>query len=58
MTGTEMIKFLKKQGFQIIKIHGSHYHMTKGSAYVIVPHHNKELGKGIYHSIMKDANLK
>ena len=59
MTGVEMIKHLKALGFIVIKISkGSHYHMTKGSAYVIVPHHHKELGKGLYNQIMTDANQK
>ncbi|MCL2772506.1 MAG: type II toxin-antitoxin system HicA family toxin [Oscillospiraceae bacterium] len=58
MTGVEMIKLLKQNGFEVIKVKGSHYHMAKDGAYVIVPHHNKELGKGIYNRIMKDAELK
>ena len=59
MTGVEMIKKLKRLGFTIVKISkGSHYHMTKGSAYVIVPHHHKELGKGLYNQILTDAKLK
>lgn len=59
MTGVEMIKKLKKLGFKVIKVSkGSHYHMTNESAYVIVPHHHKELGKGLYNQILTDAGLK
>ena len=59
MTGVEMIKKLKKMGFSVIKIsRGSHYHMIKGHFYVIVSHHHKELGKGLYNQIMADAGLK
>ena len=59
MTGVEMIKKLKRLGFEVIKVSkSSHYHLTKGSAYVIVPHHNKELGKGLYNQILEDAGLK
>jgi predicted RNA binding protein YcfA (HicA-like mRNA interferase family) len=59
MTGVEMIKRLKELGFKVIKISsGSHYHMKKGSYYVIVPHHHTELGKGLYNQIMTDAGLK
>ena len=58
MTGVEMIRKLKSKGFIVIKVSkGSHYHMTKGDAYVIVPHHGKELGKGLYNQILKDAKL-
>ena len=59
MTGVEMIKKLKKEGFKVIKVSkGSHYHMTKGSFYVIVPHHHKELGKGLYNQILSDSGVK
>ena len=59
LTGVEMIKKLKGLGFNVIKVsRGSHYHMIKGDAYVIIPHHNKELGKGLYNQILEDAKLK
>jgi predicted RNA binding protein YcfA (HicA-like mRNA interferase family) len=59
VTGAEMVKKLRGLGFQVLKVSkGSHYHMVKGSAYVIVPHHHKELGKGLYNRILLDANLK
>ena len=58
MTGVEMIKKLKSEGFKVIKISkSSHYHMINGNAYVIVPHHHKELGKGLYNQILEDAKL-
>ena len=58
MTGVEMIKKLKKNGFMVFKISkGSHYHMKKGNKYTIVPHHHKELGKGLYNKILCDAGL-
>jgi len=54
-----MIKKLKSSGFKVIKISkGSHYHITKDDAYVIVPHHHKELGKGLYNRILIDAKFK
>ena len=59
MTGVEVIKKLKSEGFSVIKVSkGSHYHMTKDDAYVIVPHHHKELGKGLNNQILTDAKLK
>ena len=54
-----MIKELKSKGFKVIKVSkGSHYHMIKGNAYVIVPYHHKELGKGLHNQILADAKLK
>ena len=58
MTGIEMIKKLKQEGFSIRKIKGSHYHMEKNNYKVVIPHHNKELGEGLYKQILNDAGLK
>ena len=58
MTGVDLIKLLKKNGFECIKVKGSHYRMRKGEIEVFVPHHHKELGKGLENDILKKAGLK
>jgi len=58
MTGVEMIKLLKQNGFTHIKTRGSHYHLMKNGVIVVVPHHHKEMGKGIASKILRDAGLK
>jgi len=58
MTGVELIKFLSKNGFTCEKVKGSHYRMSKGDIVVFVPHHHKELGKGITNAIIRRAGLK
>ena len=58
MTGVEMVKLLKQNGFQHIKTRGSHYHMMKDGKIVVVPYHHKEMGKGITNKILKDSGLK
>ena len=58
MTGVEMIKLLKQNGFTVRKIKGSHYFMKKNEINIIVPHHHTELGKGIASGILKEAGLK
>ena len=58
MTGVEMIKLLRQNGFTHIKTRGSHYHFIKNDKIVIVPHHHKEMGKGITNKILKEAGLK
>jgi len=58
MTGVELIKLLHKNGFKTIKIKGSHYRLQKNDISIIVPHHHKELGKGITNNILKKAGLK
>ena len=58
MTGVEMIKKLKSHGIYHIKVKGSHYHYyVKGKVFQ-VPHHHKEMGKGLENAILKAAGLK
>ena len=56
MTSTEMIKFLKKNGFiQITGGKGSHkkfYNQSTGKS-TVVSDHKQELGKGLEHKILK-----
>lgn len=60
MNSQEMIKFLKKNGFETISQNGSHIKMkniTTGKA-VIVPYHCRDLKKGMEQAILKQAGLK
>lgn len=61
MTSKEMIKFLKKNGFIIVRQgKGSHVVLenpiTKRTT--VVPCHTKDLGKGLEQTILKQAELK
>ncbi|MCL2125901.1 MAG: type II toxin-antitoxin system HicA family toxin [Oscillospiraceae bacterium] len=58
MTGVELVKHLEKNGFVCERVRGSHYRMCKDSIKLIVPYHNKELGKGLVNDILKRAGLK
>jgi len=56
MTGKQVIKRLKQDGWTLRRISGSHHVMAKGSKVISVPvHGKKDLGKGIIHAIAKDA---
>ena len=60
MTSKEMVRFLKKHGFvEIPGGKGSHrkYHNYATGRTVPVPYHNKDLGKGIVQTILKQAGL-
>ena len=43
---------------QEVRVKGSHYRMSKGDIVVFVPHHHKELGKGITMVIAKKTITK
>lgn len=60
MTPQEMIKHLKKNGFQIISQNGSHVKMRNDltGCQTIVPYHSKSLKKGLEQTILKQAGLK
>lgn len=60
MTSSEMLKYLKKNGFNIISQNGSHVKMKNRHTQktVIVPRHAKDLKKGIEQAILKQAGLK
>lgn len=61
MTSKEMARLLKENGFVEIKTSGGSHRkyqnpLTKKT--VIVPFHNKDLGKGLEQAILKQAGLK
>lgn len=60
MTGKEVIKKLRKQGWILDRVSGSHYIMIKENKRSIpVPvHGKKELPKGLVSMIFKQAGIK
>ena len=60
MTPREMIKHLKKNGFEEISQNGSHVNMKNQvtGKTVIVPYHSKAMKKGLEQAILKQAGLK
>jgi len=59
MTGKELIKKLKSNGWIMDRIKGSHHVLIKGNETVVVPvHRNKDIPKGTLENILKKAGLK
>jgi len=59
MTGKEFIKLLKKNGWELDRINGSHYIMIKKEKTLSVPvHGNKDVPAGLLSRLMKDGGLK
>ncbi len=59
MTGKELIKKLKNNGWILDRIKGSHNILIKGNETVVVPvHSNKDIPKGTLENILKKAGLK
>lgn len=60
MSSKELIKIIKKDGWYLVRVRGSHHqfkHDTKHGK-VTIPHPRKYLPKGTIKSIMKQAGLK
>ncbi len=56
ISGHKLIKFLKRNGFNIVRQKGSHVSLQKGTYKTVVPLHN-ELAKGTLLSILKQSGL-
>ena len=60
MTGKELIKELKKRGWNLDRTHGSHYIMKKdGCKPVSIPvHAGKDIPFGTLNKLLKDTGMK
>jgi len=59
LTGKEMCRLLRKNGWVKKRQKGSHQHFYKDGIIVVVPvHGNRNLKKGTEHQILKNAGLK
>lgn len=57
MKGKDLVKLLKQNGWEVDRIHGSHYVMKKGTQTEVIPVHNKDLPIGLLNAIKKRAGL-
>ena len=59
LSGKQLLKLLKKQGWKLDRINGSHHILVKGNLTVTVPvHGNKSLGKGLEAKLFKQTGVK
>lgn len=59
MTGKQVIDILRENGWEVLRISGSHHRMGKGSQRTTVPIHGKrDLGKGLVRAIEKQTGVK
>ena len=59
MNGKDLLKLMIKEGWEEIRVEGSHHIMKKGDTTISVPvHGNQSIKKGLLNRILKDAGLK
>ena len=58
MTGKELLRRLRENGWKLDRIHGSHHIMVKGHQTLSVPvHGKKDLPTGLLRKLLKEAGL-
>lgn len=57
--GRKFIKALRKAGFEVVRIKGSHHFLRHSDrrATVIPVHAKENIGIGLFHKILKDCEL-
>ena len=59
ITGKEIVAVLKKAGFEILRIKGSHHflHHPDGRSTVVPVHSGETIGPGLFSKILRDCDL-
>ena len=58
VTGKEMLDFLRRQGFSVVRVRGSHYVVNRGTVYTTVPvHAGRTLKIGTMRKILRDIDM-
>lgn len=57
VSGKELIRELKREGYMVKRISGSHCVLVRGAVTVVVPNHNDDLPKGTEMAIRKIAGV-
>lgn len=58
MKDKELLKLLKKNGWKVKRIQGSHHILEKNGQIEVVPIHGKEIPSGLLNAILKRTDLK
>jgi len=58
MKDKDLLALLKKNGWEVKRIHGSHYILQKGGQTETIPVHGKDVPTGLLSAILKRTGLK
>lgn len=53
----EVLSILFEHGFEKVRVSGSHVRLRKGSVFVTVPFHSKDIPDGTLRSIVRQSQL-
>jgi predicted RNA binding protein YcfA (HicA-like mRNA interferase family) len=59
MSSSDLVKLIKKAGWELNRVNGSHHVFThpQRPGIVVVPHPKKDLGKGLVKAIRQQAGV-
>jgi predicted RNA binding protein YcfA (HicA-like mRNA interferase family) len=59
LTGKELLSILKKAGFEVLRIKGSHHFIrhADGRSTVVAVHSGETIGPGLFAKILRDCDL-
>lgn len=57
MKAKDLLKLLKKNGWIVVRINGSHHILQKNGKTIVVPLHGKDLPIGLLNRILKETDL-
>jgi predicted RNA binding protein YcfA (HicA-like mRNA interferase family) len=59
LTGKELLAILKKAGFEVLRVKGSHHflHHPDGRSTVVPVHSGETIGPGLFAKILRDCDL-
>ncbi|MFR8875020.1 MAG: type II toxin-antitoxin system HicA family toxin [Peptococcus niger] len=58
MRDKDLLKLMKKNGWTVVRIQGSHHILQKGSQIETLPIHGKDVPTGLLNAILKRTGLK
>lgn len=58
MKDKDLLKKLQQDGWELVRIHGSHHILRKDGKTETIPIHGKDVPKGLLNSILKRTGLK
>lgn len=58
MKDKDLLKLLKKNGWKIVRINGSHHVLQKNEKTTVIPIHGRDVPTGLLNQILKETELK
>lgn len=58
MKDKDLLKLLKKHGWNIVRINGSHHVLQKDGQTTVIPIHGRDVPTGLLNNILKETGLK